>query len=118
MQEADRDRLDLLSPEGQHGRLERGFVERPQRRAFRPDTLVDLGPALARNQRRRLSNAVVVNGRPRLPPEFKHVPETLGRQQPGASALALDDDVGRDSRAMTEIADLRAVDAGIGHELN
>ncbi len=117
MQEADRDSLDLLRLEGEHGRFQRRLVERPQRRAFRADALVDLGAALARNQRRGLAHVVVVDGWPGLAPEFQHVAEPLGRQQAGARAPALDDDVGRDGRAMAEIADLRAVDAGIGHEL-
>ena len=105
MQEADRHRLDARRLEGFDRRLEPGPVEGSDDLAVGADPLDDLQAVLARHQRNRLADAVIVKVGPRLAADLQDVAKALGGQEPGQGAAALDDHVGGHRGAVPQVAD-------------
>ena len=108
VEEGHRDRLHA-------GRLEparRGAHARPRRAASRPrrcDARARAPPAAGRAAPgRRLVGLDVVEVGPLLPADLQQVAEAVGGDQPGPDAAMLDQRIGRDRRAVAEIADRRA----------
>ena len=107
VEQADRDRLDLLAPQDRGRLAHRVLVERPQHLAGRAEPLADLDGAVARHERRRLLELRVVERRAHLAGDLEQVAEALGRDEAAARDLALDDRVRRDRRRVHDEADLR-----------
>ena len=94
---------------------QRGLVQRHQHIAAEIDPLPDFaGQALRHQHRRLVVHDVEDRGAvgPRLLGHFVDAAETFGDQQAGLDALALEQRVGADRGAVTEIADI-----GRGHAL-
>ncbi len=104
MEEADRDALDAGGGQRLDRAIERRFVERHEGAPVSSDALHDFETPVARHEDRRLLDAVVIDGRPRLAAQFEDIPEALRGQQSGAGAAPLDHDVGGDRRPMAEVA--------------
>ena len=102
VQIADRDRLDLGAGQLGERRGERALIERRLDAAVGAHPLAHAEAALARHQRlgRRLAEvvAVVLEALAHL----EHVAVALGRQQRGPGALALEQRVGGDGRAVDD----------------
>jgi hypothetical protein len=100
VQEADGDRLDLLALElrrdAAHGRL----VERQQHRAIGSDALRHAEAQITRHQRLGPLHVDVVLLEAVLPGDLQRIAEPLGGEQGGARALALDQRIGGERRAV------------------
>jgi hypothetical protein len=81
------------------------------------DALVDHAPQVARDQRRRLVPAHVVEARHAQRSQFEHVAKALGRDEPHTRAFVLEDGVGGDGRSVPDLVDGTAAQAGLGKHL-
>ena len=114
VQQADRDRLDLLAPH-QRGRLaHRVVVERHEHLAGGPEALAHADRAVARDERLRLLEPRVVERRAHLARDLEQVAEALGGDEAAARDLALDDRVRRDGRRVDDEADVRRAHVALG----
>ena len=111
VEQADRDRLDLLGQQRIDGALGVGRIERALDLAAMVDALVDHLAQVALDQRRRLGPGEVVEPRHPQRADFQHVAEALGGDQPDARALVLEDRVGGDRRAVADLLDRAAARA-------
>ena len=102
VQKADRDALDAERGEPVGQRIDRLLVERRHDPAARVDPLRHDKAQAARHQRRRQVDIDVVLLEAVLVPDLDRVAEPLGRDQRGPGALALDDRVGRQRRAVDD----------------
>ncbi len=116
VQEADCDGLDLLRCQRRDRGREARRVERHQHVAMRVDALAHRKAQPARHQRRRQVDVDVVLLEPILVADLDHVAEALGGEQRGPGALALDDGVGRERRAVHDQVHVRRRDAGLGRD--
>jgi hypothetical protein len=105
VQQADRDRLDLLA--SQHGRrvAHRALVERRHDLAARTEPLDDADGAVARHERPRLLELRVVQAGADLAGDLEQVAEPLRRHEAAARDPALDDRVRRHRRRMHDEGD-------------
>ena len=102
VQEADRDRLHALRGERVGRRRHRFLIERQQHGAGRIDAFRNLMAALARDQRDRRADGVVIQMRADLAADLQHVAEAPGGDQAGRHAAALDHHVGGDGGAVAD----------------
>ncbi len=84
--------------------------------AVRADALTDAVAPLERDQRLRMLGAQPVEMRTRLPAKVQQVLEACRRDERRPRALALEQRVGRDRRAVREAFDLARADGGSGGE--
>jgi len=116
VQQPDRHGLDLLGSE----RIDRpgnaGFVEREEHLALRIDALAHRQAQPARNERRRQVDVDVVLLEAVFVADLDHVAESFGGEKRGSGALALDERIGGERRAMDDHADLAGRDAGLGRD--
>ena len=115
--QAHRDRLDLLGQQRVDGAFGVGGVERTLDAATVVDALVDHLAQIALDQRRRLGPGEVVELRHPQGADLQHVAEALGGDQPDARALVLQDGVGGDRGAVANLLDRGAAQAGLGENL-
>ena len=101
---ADGDRLGI--DVGQRVELER------LEHAVRPDALADAVGPLERDERLRMLGAQPVEMRARLPAKVKQVLEAGRRDERRSRALAFEQRVRRDRRAVREALDVRRADGG------
>ena len=113
--QAHRDRLDLLGEQRIDGALGVGRIERALDVAAMVDALVHHLAQIALDQRRGLGPGEVVELRHPQRADLQHVAEALGGDQPDARALVLEDGVGRDRRAVADFLDRRAAEAGLAN---
>ena len=102
VQIADRDALDAGGGEPVGEALDRGLVERDHGAAARVDPLRHDKAQPARHQGRRQVDIDVVLLEAVLVADLDRVAEAFGRDQRGPGALALDDRVGRERRAVDD----------------
>ena len=102
VQETDRDRLDPLGHEALGERGHARFVERRQHPALRVDALAHREAQPARHQGRRQVDVDVVLLEAVLVPDLDRVAKALGGDERGFGALALDQRVGRQGRAVDD----------------
>jgi hypothetical protein len=108
-QETDRNRLDLLRRELPHRRPQCRLIERLEHLAAEIDAFAHFAGAAARHQHGRPVVGHVENGRPvgpRLLTDLVNAAEACGHQEPGTRALAFEQRIGANGRAMTEEADV------------
>ena len=102
MQEADRDRFDLLRLQPLDGARDLFLRKRRHFRAVVRDAARDFDAAIARRGRHRLRDVEVEVMRPALARELEHVAKARGRDHAGARPLAFEHRVGRERRAEHE----------------
>ena len=107
VQKRDRDRTDAGRAQRARRGTDRVFVERDLDVAGMTHALGDLETQVARDQRRRLVGEDVVKIGPLLPADLQQIAKPVGGDEAGRHALVLDQRVGRDRRAVAEIADRR-----------
>ena len=112
VQEADGDALDALRLQGVGKRRHRGLVERQPHAALGVDALGHGEAERARHQRLGLLDEDVVLLEAVLLRHLDRIAEALGGDQCGLRALALDDGVGGEGRAVHDQADLAGLDLG------
>ena len=112
VQQADGDALDPRGGNRVQHRRDRGFVQRNQRHAVHIQTLAHGQPPGPAHQRHGLDDIQVVLLEPALRAHFEHVPEALGGDEQGLRAAPFDQGVGRERRAMDDLADLAERDPG------
>ena len=105
IEEADRHRLCPGVTQATHCRAERRFIQRRFHRAVVAHALGHFQAQVARHQRRGLVGLQVVQVGAFLPTDLQQVAKTLGGDQPGLHTAMLDQRVGRDGRAVAEVAD-------------
>ena len=106
MEECDRDCLDAFAGELARDPPHRILVERNKHHAVAVDPLRHALAQIARNQRLRLVIENIVELRPGLVGDLQHVAEAFRGDQPGFGALALDDGIGGDRRAVNREREL------------
>ena len=116
VEQADRDRDDLLLRQGPGDLVDSGLVEGRQLAAARVQPLPDLEAQVARHQGPRLLEMDVVERRPDLAADLQHVAEALRGDERGARGLAFDQGVGGDGGAVHEVGDGVRRDAGVGQD--
>ena len=114
VEQADGDRLDRLAPEDRRRRAHRVVLERPQHLAGGAEPLGDRHRPVARDQRLRLLELRVVEGRPDLARDLEQVAEPLRGDEAAARDLSLDDRVRRHRRRVDDEADLPGCHAALG----
>jgi len=92
------------------------MVERGVDGAVGQDALGHLGHAVARDERERPRGREVHGTREPEPLDLEQIAEARGDQEPQRGAVALDDRVDGDRRAVDEIADRPGVETPLGHE--
>jgi hypothetical protein len=118
VQEADRDRVDALGLELARGRAHRRLVERLDFAAVRRQPPGDLEDALGRHRALGLLPPEHVGAaRDVLPADLEHVAEAHRGDESGRGALALEDHVGRDRRAVQHARDRLRVSARLRHRI-
>ena len=117
IEQADGDRLDLLGQQRIDGAFGVARLERPLDAAARIDPLVDDLAEIALDQRRRLLPGEVVELGHAQRADLQHVAKALGRDQPDARALVLEDGVGGHRRAVADLLDHVAGQAGLLEQL-
>ena len=113
MEEADRDRLDALGGEEAAGLLDAGAVERLVHLARGEHALVDLARVAARHQRLVPVEEEIVGFGPVAAADDVDVARAGGDDEAGLRALALDQRVDRDGRAVDELVDRAGVEAAL-----
>src|SRR5262249_60016828 len=89
-----------------------GFIEWDQHLPLRIDPLADRQAQPARDERRRQIDVDVVLLEAVFVADLHHVAEALGGEKRGSGALALDERIGGERRAMDDHAYLTGLDAG------
>ncbi len=117
IEQADGDRLDLLGEQGVDGPFGVARLERPLDAAARIDPLVDDLAEIALDQRRGLLPGEVVELGHAERADLQHVAKALGRYQPDAGALVFEDGVGGHRRAVADLLDHVAGEAGLLEQL-
>ena len=115
--QADRDRLDVLGEQRVDDALGIGGIERAFDIALVVDALVHDLAQIALDQRQRLGPGQVVEPRHPQGADLQHVAEALGGDQADARALALEDRVRRDGGAVADFLDRGARQSGLGKQL-
>ncbi len=110
VKKADSDPLDVQREDLSDDLLHLRAVDRVDDGARRAQPFVDLEATIAGNQRRGLSPGQIIRERAGRPHDLEDVPESLGRYQGDSCAVALDDEVGDDRRAVDKCADVRQGD--------
>ncbi len=114
VQQPDRHGLDLLGSERLDRTGDAGFVERNQHLTLRIDPLADGQAQPAGNERRRQIDVDVVLLEAVFVADLDHVAEPFGGEKGGSGALALDERIRGERRAMDDHADLAGLDARLG----
>ena len=109
MQQADRDALHGFAAERRDRGGDACCVERYRDRAVRPQLLDHLQPQPPFHQGTRLGPVQVVQHRHAQVADLQDVAEALGGDQRGACALALENRVGADGRAVQHVGHCPAV---------
>ena len=113
MQEADRQRLDLLGLDQLGDRGARGReIERGEHAAVIAQALRHLAPIAARDEWRRKTQPQVEHVIAALEAHIERVAKACGHEQARACALALDQRVGHEGRAVRDALDRIEPDAG------
>ena len=102
VQVADRDRVDTLASELCQGGGERAAAERDRHGAVEPHPLAHAEASRARHERDRRRHAEVVAVVLQALAHLDDIAVALGRQEPDASALLLQECVGDDRRAVDD----------------
>ncbi len=111
VQQADSNHIGPHAGQGGfQGRANGPFVQRGDGRAVGPRALDDFNHMLSSNQRFRLAIRKIIDARPILPLDPQQIAEPGSRDQRNPGALALEHGVGRDSRPVNELRDLRHAD--------
>ncbi len=115
--QAHRDRLDIVGHQLLHRAQHRHLVERLDDATVGSDALGDLEPARTAHQRLGEGQEQVIDVVALLDADLEHVAETLGRDEADRRALALDDGVGDQRRAVNDLVEIADGDAGGGHHI-
>ena len=110
VEEADRYRLDTFPPQDRRCVAHGVFLERPQHLALRAEPLADDDGAVAGDERLRLLELGVVEGRPYLPRDLEQVAEAFGGDEAAARDLPLDDRIRRDGGGVHDERHVTRVD--------
>ena len=113
VQQADRDRFDVLAHKLVGERPDRVLVERDQYVAARVDPFIDAEAALARHQRRRLVHIDVVLLEAAFGADLDGVAKALGDDHCGPRTLAFDNGVGRQCRAVDDEPEITRRQPGV-----
>ena len=113
VEEAHRHRLHAGVAQPTHCRAERCLIQRRFHRAVVAHALGHFQAEVARHQRRRLVGLQVVQVGALLPADLQQVAKAVGGDQPGLHAAMLDQRIGRDGRAVAEIANRARPDADL-----
>ena len=105
VQEADRDRLDALGVERAAGLRNAVAIERVVHLARAQQPLVDLAREMPRHQRPVAVEQQVIGLRPVAAADDVDVARAAGDDQPGLGALALDQRIDGDGRAVDQLVD-------------
>jgi hypothetical protein len=113
VKEVDDQRLAAAADQVRDRRPHGLLVERRNHLAGRVHSLRHLKPVLARDDRLEMSGQAVGRGA-RAATEFEDVAKPLGRDQPAAGDLALEERIGRRRRAVDDGPHLIEADTGLG----
>ena len=111
VQEADRQRLHPRRADLRHHALEQLLIQRRQHLAIGAHALGDREAQLPRHERRRQLELQIVVLVALLVAHLEHVAEARGGDERGARALALDQRIGRERRAVQQHRHLAGRDA-------
>jgi hypothetical protein len=112
-QEHQRHGLHALGAQTPRGGAHRGLVERYQHVAPRGQPLRDFQAATARHERRGTPIQDVVHPEEVAAPDLEHVAEAIGGDEPGARALAFEQRVDADGRAVDHQSRVGKASAGL-----
>ncbi len=118
VQEAHRDRLDAFVLERAAGVLDAGAAQRLVHVAGGEHALVDLAREAARHQRTMAVEQEVVRLGAVAAADDVHVAGAAGDDQPGLRALALDQRVDGDGRAVDQLVDRGRFDAALAQAVD
>src|SRR6516225_2862584 len=116
VQQPDRHGLDVLGGERVDRTGDARFIEWDQQLPLRIDPLGDRQAQPARNERRRQIDVDVVLLEAVFVADLDHVAEALGGEKRGPGALALDERIGGERRAMDDHADFAGLDTRLGRD--
>jgi hypothetical protein len=114
MHETDRHRLHALCAQALSRTADRAFIEREQHAPSAVQALAYGKPQRTRHERRRAFHVDVVLLEALLVPHLENVPHALGGHECGARALALDQRVRRQRRAVDEDRHVRGCALRVG----
>ena len=107
------DRLDALGRERARSVADGGFIQRHEYFATRADALGHLEAASARNERSRSPIQNVVHPQEVAAPDLDDVTEAFGGDEPRARALAFEQGIDADGRAVNRQPTIGEIDAGL-----
>ena len=114
--QANRDRLDVLGEQRVDDALGIGKIERAFDVALVVDALIHHLAQVAFDQRLRLGPGEIVEaGHPQCA-DLQHVAEALGGDEPDTRSLVLQDRIGCDGRAVADFIDRAAGQSGLGKQ--
>jgi len=116
VQQPDRHGLDVLGGERVDRTGDARFIEWDEHLPLRIDPLADGQAQPARNERRRQIDVDVVLLEAVFVADLDHVAEALGGEKRGPGALALDERIGGERRAMDDHADFAGLDTRLGRD--